>query len=371
MPEHEHDPDRTEVHTGARAAAETDTIAIPGYRIERRLGEGGMGAVYLAEEIALSRRVAIKVVSDRIARDAEVRARFLREARLLATVEHPNVVRVYTFGSVEDRPYLVMEYVEGETLAERIQRTGPMPIDDALHILREIIDALAGAWEKQVIHRDIKPSNVLFDKRGRLKVADFGLAKGVASSDRESSLTQTGYLLGSPHYVAPEQAQGHDSDFRADIYSLGIVLFEMVTGRKPFEAASALAVVAKHLHDELPSARSMRKDVPDHIETLIRWMTDKDPNRRPRSYEELSAATNATAVGSARPRAAVPTQKRVVFALAAIVIAGWLAWARLSGDKTRIADNADDARIVIAVAPFYGPDPDSAREGRVMASLVA
>jgi len=365
----------TAVHAGGRDdASSPEAIAVPGYRIERRLGEGGMGAVYLAEEIALGRMVAIKVVSDSVARDPEIRARFLREARLLATVEHPNVVRIYTFGTVGDRPYLIMEYVEGETLSERILRCGAMTIDDALQVMREIVDALSAAWEKQVIHRDIKPSNILFDKRGRLKVADFGLAKGVAAAGAESSLTQTGYLLGSPHYVAPEQAQGHDSDFRADIYSLGIVLFEMVTGRKPFEATSALAVVAKHLHDEIPSARGIRKDVPEHLDDVISWMTEKDPARRPSSYDELLASIPAVAATQEMTPPRLSRRKpgrpwlAAVLAIVAVLLGVFLAWQRLAGRETVTA--RDEGRTVIAVAPFYGPDPESAREGRVMASLV-
>src|ERR1043165_5247306 len=255
-------------------------IDIPDYKVLRHLGQGGMGSVYLAEDAALGRKVAIKVVADAIARDAEVRARFLREARLLATVEHPNVVRVYSFAATAERAYLVMEYVEGETLADRIRR-GPLPVAEAREIVATIAGALEAAWEKRIVHRDIKPSNILFDSRGTLKVADFGLAKGTEGKDNESSLTQSGYLLGSPHYVAPEQAQGAESDFRADIYSLGVTLFEMLTGRKPFEGNSALAIISKHLHDELPALKG------NELGSLVAGMTRKDPRERPASYAEL------------------------------------------------------------------------------------
>jgi tetratricopeptide (TPR) repeat protein len=357
-----------------------ELIQIPGYRIVRELGHGGMGAVYLADDAALGRKVAIKVVADAIARDAAVRARFLREARLLATVEHPNVVRVYSFGASEERAYLVMEYVEGETLADRIQR-GPMAVGEARDILTKVVDALDAAWEKRIVHRDIKPSNILFDRRGNLKVADFGLAKGGESSDTESSLTQTGYLLGSPHYVAPEQAQGHESDFRADIYSLGVTLFEMLTSRKPFEGSSAMAIIARHMRDDLPSITSFRRDVGKGIADLVVWMTQKDPANRPSSYRELLDAINSLHVAEptlvtrrkrkARAEShfalrAVALSASMLCFVAAAALFSVFAW-RASHPPLR---EAKDERLVVAVAPFWGPDPESTNEGRTMAALI-
>jgi len=351
-------------------------VAIPGYRIVRQLGHGGMGAVYLAEDEALGRRVAIKVVAEAIARDAAVRARFLREARLLATVEHPNVVRVYSFGASEERAYLVMEYVEGETLADRIQR-GPLPVDEAKAIALQVVDALDAAWEKQIVHRDIKPSNILFNKRGNLKVADFGLAKGGDSSAAgDSSLTQSGYLLGSPHYVAPEQAQGHESGFRADIYSLGVTLFEMLTGSKPFEASSALAIISRHLHDEMPRV-NLRGEAGKRMADLVAWMTRKAPEERPQSYAELREALvsidggTTTLITKRRPRTGPrPAKMLVLFAAAAFAIAAvalnFVFWRK----REAPIRTANDDRLVVAVAPFWGPDAESSNEGKSMAALV-
>ncbi|MDP9360062.1 MAG: serine/threonine protein kinase, partial [Acidobacteriota bacterium] len=353
-----------------------EPIQIPGYRIVRELGHGGMGAVYLGEDAALGRKVAIKVVADAIARDAAVRARFLREARLLATVEHPNVVRVYSFGASEERAYLVMEYIEGETLADRIQR-GPMAVDQARDILIKVVEALDAAWEKRIVHRDIKPSNILFDRRGNLKVADFGLAKGSESTDTESSLTQTGYLLGSPHYVAPEQAQGHEADFRADIYSLGVTLFEMLTARKPFEGSSAMAIIARHLRDDLPSITSFRRDVGKDMADLVVWMTQKDPEDRPSSYRELLDAVNRLHVAGPtiitkpykKPRSIVRrgllsgSALCFIAAIMLFVVFGWRG-------RTLPLHGAKDERLVVAIAPFWGPDEESRSEGRSMAALI-
>jgi tetratricopeptide (TPR) repeat protein/predicted Ser/Thr protein kinase len=365
--------DATVAHDGRSPGG----IEIPGYRILRQLGRGGMGAVYLAEDLALGRRVAIKVVADAIARDAAVRARFLREARLLATVEHPNVVRVYSFGASEERAYLVMEYVEGENLSDRIRR-GPMDVAEAKEIVATVAEALEAAWEKRIVHRDIKPSNILFDRRGTLKVADFGLAKGGESADTESSLTQTGYILGSPHYVAPEQAQGRDSEFRADIYSLGVTLFEMLTARKPFEGASALEVISMHLHHEMPSLTSLRRDAPRDVVELVAWMTERDPARRPQSYRALIDAVHAPlppgeGVRRAKQAGRVRATRanRPLLALAAILfIAGIAFLLTVLRHLAAPPPPADESRLVVAVAPFWGPDKDSEAEGRTMAALI-
>lgn len=278
--------------TGARETARDDeTFALPkeqvappkieGYTIRGRLGEGGMGAVFLAQDDVLGRSVAIKVISN-AGNDSLAEARFLREARSMATAEHPNIVRVISFGTVDRKPYLIMELVDGESLSQRLLRVKRMSVNDALRLVRPVVEALAASWQKGIVHRDIKPSNILIDKKGTVRVADFGLAKSASGGADE--LTQTGLMVGSPFYIAPEQASGLPTDFRADIYALGIVLYEMLTGERPFTGVNAVSIVAKHLHAPLPPVRAKRADVPPLVEQMIERMTMKDPAMRYASY---------------------------------------------------------------------------------------
>lgn len=351
---------------------------IPGFRIVAHLGAGGMGSVYLGEDEQLERRVAIKLVAADLSKEPEARARFRREARAMATVEHPNVVRIYSFGEVGDTLFLVMEFVEGETLAERLRRFGPLPEADAVAILRAVVAALQVAWEKGIVHRDLKPANVLLDKKGIPRVADFGLAKAVRLAP-ESTLTGSGYLLGTPHYASPEQARGGPVDHRSDIYSLGIMLFEMVTGRRPFEGPTPFAVVDHHLHSALPDPRAFRPGLSEAICRLISRMTEKAPERRPQSYEEVLALASAvpsrlptTVQVFARGSRSVARRALTVgagIAAVAVLAVGLrlLATGRRPSTGTKPSPRSG---LTIAVAPFYGPDEDSSKEGRVMSVLV-
>jgi serine/threonine protein kinase/predicted ATPase len=273
---------------------------IPGYRILRLLGQGGMGKVYLAEELALGRRVAIKSILEPQAVESIAAQRFAREARTMAKVEHPNIVRVYAFGQIDGRYYLVMEYVEGESLAHRITRVGALRVTEALRFLSQTAEALEAASEHGIVHRDVKPANILIDTRDQVHVADFGLAKAVARPG-DPSLSQIGGALGTPHYIPPEQARGFETvDFRSDIYSLGIVLFEMLTGKPPFHGATPLSVIDQHLHTPLPSAQASRSDIPGEVARLCEWMSRKQPADRPQSYAELRQNLDAL-LGRGRP----------------------------------------------------------------------
>jgi tetratricopeptide (TPR) repeat protein len=371
--------------TIAMPAAAAERTEIAGYRILRIIGQGGMGRVYLAEDPALGRKVAIKVITGET-RSAALRARFVREARSMATVEHPHIVRIYAFGELDDNAYIVMEYVDGDMLATRIAR-GPLDVREALRITRQVIDALEAAWEHQIVHRDIKPSNVLLDRRNNVRVADFGLAKPLQVASVENTLTQDGYMLGSPHYVSPEQARGAAADFRADIYSAGIMLYEMLTGERPYGGTSPFTIVAKHLHEPLPDLHAKRADVAQPVVDLVAWMTAKDPQARPSSYAELLTAVDAllespsaaktmrTAAIPRRPRAAPNVRLLTSVAVCVvIVVAIGAALFRDRSTKTVAAPASEQTRrptnLVIAVTPFYGPDDESAKEGRVMAALV-
>lgn len=245
-----------------------------------------MGVVLLAEDERLARRVAIKVLSAQASGNAETRTRFLREARAMAAVEHPHIVRVYQFGETEGSAYIVMEYIEGETLGQLLQRKGRLSIEEALHIATQVVKGLEAALSRGLIHRDVKPSNVLIDGAGGAHVSDFGLAKSV-TLDSEPGITSTGAILGTPYYISPEQGRAEPVDFRSDIYSLGILLYEILTGQRPFEAASAFEIVSRHVREAVPPLLDKRSDTPPSLARLVAQMTRKDPADRPGSYQEL------------------------------------------------------------------------------------
>jgi serine/threonine protein kinase len=353
--------------------------SIPGYKILSDIGEGGMGKVYLSEDENLGRLVAIKMISDKVDNIEEANQRFLREAKAMAKVEHPNIVQIYTYGKSGGKVYFVMEYIEGDSLYDRIKKGGELPVDEALEILKEVIAALDEAWEKKIIHRDIKPANILIDKKNRVKLADFGLAKPI-KIDVESTLTSSRIFQGTPHYVSPEQVKGESVDFRGDIYSLGITLFEMLVGEHPFKGTTPLAIISKHLQEPLPSIKEKRPDLPDEIQTLIEWMTHKDPELRPSSYIEILKFLSSFSSNQIKPEAAETSQRSIdKFSKPLLRIDALLVFVAIIPifsilflfDKKEISPLAEkEKRFVVAVAPFYGPDENSRNEGRVMAALV-
>lgn len=244
----------------------------------RLLGKGGMGSVYLAEHLFLKRRVAIKILSRDLCADPEETARFEREAVAAARLDHENIVRIHDVDEDDGRPFIVMEYVEGEDLDELIRRKGPLPARAVAEIIREVARALEHAHAAGVVHRDIKPANVLLRKDGRVKITDFGLARQVG----ERELGDDGTVLGTPYYVSPEQAQGLPADGRSDIYSLGITFYQALTGKRPFDGRSPESVVRKHLDPRRPSARLRRPGLARPIELMIlRMMALRPADRYP------------------------------------------------------------------------------------------
>src|ERR671925_1268773 len=227
------------------------------YRLDAQIGAGGMSTVYRAFDTTLERRVAVKLMHREIASDSDQLERFRREARAVAQLSHPHIVGVIDAGEDEGRPYIVFEYVEGETLKERIRRLGRLPMDEAIAYAIEIARALGCAHSHQIVHRDVKPQNVLIDSEGSAKVTDFGIARTLD----QDGLTADGRVLGTTDYVSPEQALGHDVNGQSDIYSLGVVLFEMLTGDVPFTGENQVAVAMKHVREDLPDVQLMRPEV--------------------------------------------------------------------------------------------------------------
>ncbi len=263
------------------------------YEIEERLGGGGMAVVYRARDAFLGRPVSIKVLREQFASDADFLERFRREAQAVASLSHPNIVSLYDVGQDGDVHYLVMEYVEGRTLKDRIAHDGPLPARTAVEVARQVLDALEHAHQQQVVHRDIKSHNILLAKSGRVKVADFGIARATNGA----TLVHTGSIVGSAHYFSPEQARGRAVDERSDLYSAGVVLYEMLTGNVPFQGDSPISVALKHVQEEPPSPRDVNPAVPPDLEKVIKKALAKDPARRYQTVGEFRADLDAWLAG--------------------------------------------------------------------------
>jgi serine/threonine-protein kinase len=255
------------------------------YRLDAQIGAGGMSTVYRAFDTVLERQVAIKLMHREIAADEQQLERFRREARAVAQLNHPHVVGVIDAGEDEGTPYIVFEYVEGETLKDRIRRHGRLDVGEAVAYAIEIARALGAAHERHIVHRDVKPQNVLIDEEGSAKVTDFGIAR---SLDQEG-LTADGRVLGTTDYVSPEQALGHGVTGQSDLYSLGVVLFEMLTGAVPFTGENQVAVAMKHVREELPDVQVRRPEVSSALASVLDRATAKDLGERYTDDTELIA----------------------------------------------------------------------------------
>ncbi|MBN2711863.1 MAG: serine/threonine protein kinase, partial [Planctomycetes bacterium] len=271
------------------------------FRIKKQLGEGGMGAVYLGYQESLDRDVAIKVLTERLCQNEKFIARFKREARSAASIVHPNVIQIYSIGEQEGIHYFAMEYVRGKDLAEHMGEGKKFTIEETLDVVMQVAEALSCAYEAGIIHRDLKPANIMLTERGLVKVTDFGLAKTVSS---ELDVTEAGTIVGTANYMSPEQGQGKALDVRSDIYSLGIVFYELLAGRVPFIADQASAVLYMHVYEPPPPPSEFNKRIPLSVDRMVQRMLSKDVDDRPADPDKLLAElrglrqTLATAEGN-------------------------------------------------------------------------
>jgi len=253
------------------------------YEIIRVIGEGGMANVYLAQDTILDRKVAVKVLRGDLASDEKFVRRFQREALSASSLNHPNIVEMYDVGEDNGSFYIVMEYVEGKMLKQIVKKRGALTISETIDISNQIMDGLSHAHDSYIIHRDIKPQNILIKDSGLVKITDFGIALALNTVE----LTQTNSVMGSVHYFPPEQANGKSSTIKSDIYSLGIVMFEMLTGKLPYKGENAVEIALKHMKEPLPSVRELNPQVPQSLENLILKATAKNPKNRYNDIKDM------------------------------------------------------------------------------------
>jgi len=319
------------------------------YRLVELLGQGGMATIYRATDAQLGREVAVKVLHPQYGRDPDFVARFKQEAQAAASLSHPNIVGVYDFGTDADGPYIVMELVDGEDVATLLARNGPLPPRQAARLAAEVAHALAAAHARGIVHRDVKPGNILVSSDGRVKVADFGIARAWA----DARLTLPGVTLGSVHYFSPEQALGEQATEKSDIYSLGIVLYELLTGRRPWEGDNAAAVAMARISAPPPLVSDVRPNVPPVLEAIDRKALSPDPAARYPTADAMADALEAFLDEGAPRTGAVPAAG----AAAVGVAAGAAATAPRSYPPDAYAGTTSPA-------PPAGPDYDDVDEPR-------
>ncbi len=285
--------------------------AIGGYRVLREMGRGGMGVVYEAVDAHLKRRVAVKLIAAELAANAAARERFLREAQAVARIDHPNVVPVHSSGEDHGQLFLVMPLLKGETLESRLKRERKLPPAEVARIGREVAAGLEAAHAVGLIHRDIKPGNIWLEAdTGRVRILDFGLAKPL--TDAAAGLTETGVIVGTPHYMAPEQAEGHSVDSRTDLFSLGAVLYHAATGERPFKGQTSLAVLIAVKVDTPPSIETLSPDLPPHLASVIHKLLAKTAADRPTSATEVIESLSGVTAAPTSPFAALNESGEIV-----------------------------------------------------------
>ena len=304
------------------AAPRKGTMVEERYKIERKIGSGGMAEVYLAEDTELEREVAIKILHDRFAQDKEFVERFRREAQSAAGLQHPNVVSIFDRGEFKDTYFIAMEYVDGPQLKQLVK--GGMGTEDAINFTRQILNAARFAHRKGIVHRDLKPQNVLIDDEGRARVADFGIARA-GSSD----ITGTGSVMGTAQYLSPEQAQGKETTAKSDLYSIGVILYEALTGRVPFDGDSAVAVALKQVSETPRRPSAVNPDVPPALDAVVMRALAKDPEARFKDADAFIKALDAAEKAPDSPR----PEDTAAFAAVSP-----------EGDHTDVRDSSDEYR---------------------------
>ena len=338
--------------------------SIGNFTVLDKIGKGGMGSVYKAEDPSLHRTVALKLLPAHLAEDTEFVTRFQNEATAAARLSHSHLVQVYAAGEDHGAHYIAMEFVDGESLRQRLNRHKSLPPVEALAIASYVAEALRYAWNKaKIIHRDIKPDNILLSKDGEVKVADLGLAKCLQKAS--VTLTTTGMVMGSPFYISPEQAQGKkDLDFHTDIYSLGCTLFHMLSGQPPFTGEEMGTLFYKHIHEPPPDLLKLCPDCPPKVAQLVKRMMHKDPKQRPPTYDalltELQTLYRTLKNAPAQQVAAAATQQRrtmfwIYGAAAAVLvlIAGIFVWngMKSGGGKSSATSQAAPAPTAQQTSP--------------------
>jgi eukaryotic-like serine/threonine-protein kinase len=368
------------------------TVLSGRYKLEAKLGSGGMSTVYLARDTTLDRQVAVKVLHREMSEQEDQLQRFRQEARAVAKLSHPNVVAVIDAGEDGGHPYIVFEYVEGETLKQRINRLGALDPQEALAYAIEIARGLTVAHNRRMVHRDIKPQNVLIDAEGRAKLTDFGISRQL----EQDGMTATGRVLGTTDYVAPEQAMGHPVDQRSDVYSLGVVLYEMLIGQVPFQADSQVGVAMKHVNEELPDVQQRRPELSAAAAMVVERATAKDPDQRYQQVGELiddlstaleveaARAGGATGEATSVLDAVAPEERQLsagrgrrswlAIALIVIVIAAVLLAVQLIGSGNGGggggALNGKGSTVALSEASDYDPEGDGQEDPETVSFAV-
>jgi serine/threonine protein kinase len=332
------------------------------YVVVETLGRGGMGVVYKGKDPSLDRFVAVKVLSRDLSRNRQFIERFDREAKACGKLSHPNITTIYHYKKGDH--YFAMEFVDGENLADRLKREGPLPVDVVLDVARQTAEGLKAAASVKIIHRDIKPSNLLLNSSGQVKITDFGLAKAKASIGHTLDLTSTGVVMGTPLYMSPEQAKGGTVDHRSDIYSLGATLFFLLYGCPPFEADSPIAIILKHINDPV-AFPDQRRDVPAGVKALLTRMLAKELERRPPDYDTLLADLTKVARGESlneeSPRRVIVLTPKKATGKRSLFKTG-----KLSVARTNLKLGRRDKAISLLSEAVYDGDPAHRAEAALL-----